>query len=220
MPTELHFPTDIDVTEFLSKEAHDLKSPFNRILGFTKLILRGMDGPISEQAKEDLSTAYHNSLQALLFMSSLIEMARLSRGEKKPRLVESQVDLLIKQVIVDWKRTYPKEKLPEIKSSAPSISIPVDEALFRQCLSYWISYVLEFTPEEPQVEIQVEDQPDACRFTVRSQGKKLLPPPLCDLTLYGYIAHRILELHQGVLVSALEDDNGAVVQFQLPKGDR
>ena len=51
----LQIPNEIDLAAFISKEAHDIKSPFNRALGFLKLVLEGFDGPISEQAKNDLT---------------------------------------------------------------------------------------------------------------------------------------------------------------------
>ncbi len=217
MPTTLHLPTDIDLSAFISKEAHDLKSPFNRVLGFTKLVLKGMDGPISDQAKEDLNTAYQNSLYAFIFMSGLVEMARLSRAERKLTLVSCPVEAVLRQVVLDWKKQCPKEKPVEVAFKAPECSIKADEAMIRQELLNWISYVVEFAQESTQVDIEVQEQADECLFTVRSTGKKLQPPPECDLTLYGYIAMQLLELHHGKLVCAEEDEQGARVQFALPK---
>jgi signal transduction histidine kinase len=77
MSKELHVPSEIDLAAFVSKEAHDLKSPFNRALGFLKLVLKGMDGPISDQAKEDLTIAYLNIQYTLAMISALVDMARL-----------------------------------------------------------------------------------------------------------------------------------------------
>ncbi|MBN2148774.1 MAG: HAMP domain-containing histidine kinase [Anaerolineales bacterium] len=203
--------------EFVSKEAHDLKSPFNRALGFVKLVLKGMDGPISDQAREDLTVAYQNGMYALFMMSGLVEMARLVRGERVLSLAECRVDHLLGQMIADWKRQSTREKAAKVTFSAPACTVTADDALIRQCLSNWVSYVAEFTGEEAQIDIQAIEQPETCLFTIRSNGKKLQPPSECDLTIYGYIAQSILDLHGGKLLRAEEDEQGALIQLALPK---
>jgi signal transduction histidine kinase len=218
MPSNLEIPNEVDLAEFISKEAHDLKSPFNRVLGFLKLVLKGMDGPIPDQAREDLTTVYQNSLYSLALMSGLVEMARVSRGERKPSVTGCQTDLLVQQVIVEWKRQLSKEFPLEVTSSAPTALVQADEFLLRQCLSNWMSYVLEFIQIEGKIEIQVEEGQHDCQFQVRSTGKKCPRPAECDLTLYGYLAQRLLALNQGYLQQLTEDEEGALVRFSLPKG--
>mgnify|MGYP001054377348 CR=1 FL=1 len=240
MPANLEIPTDIDLLEFISRQSHDLKSPFNRVMGFIKLVLKGMDGPISEQASADLTTAYQNSLYAFVLMSGLIEMARLERGERLPTPAPCQVDLLAQQVCVDWKRGYPKETPVAVSCTAASVTLNVDEGLLRQCLANWMSYVAEFvqgteirsqeTGDRDQesgireqgsgvsrVEVWVEDGGHSCQFEVRSVGKPRPHPPECDLTIYGYVAQRLLGLNGGFLQQLVQDEQGALVRFSLPK---
>ena len=40
--SQIEFPTKVDLEEKISVWAHDLRSPFNHILGFTKMVLKGM----------------------------------------------------------------------------------------------------------------------------------------------------------------------------------
>lgn len=218
MSSNLEIPHEIDLEGFISKEAHDLKSPFNRVLGFLKLVLKGLDGPIPDQAREDLTTAYQNSLYSLALMSGLVEMARLSRGERKPTLTACQTDLLVQQVVVEWKRQLAKEFPVEVTSSAPAVLVQADEFLLRQCLSNWMSYVLEFLQGDGKVGVQVEEGEHDCQFIIRSTGKRNPRPPECDLTMYGYLAQRLVALNQGILRELVEDEQGARVRFSLPKG--
>ena len=217
MPTELHLPTEVDLVAFISKEAHDLKSPFNRVLGFMKLVLKGMDGPITDQAKEDLTTAYQNSLYAMLLMSSLVETARLSQGERSLTLAACPVEGLLRQALADWKKLGSKDRQPEVTVSAPEALVQADEMFMRQALANSISYVAEFVQESLAISLQVVEEADSCLFTIRSSGKKVIPPPECDLTMYGYIVSQILAQHQAVLRRVEEDEQGAVIEFSLPK---
>ena len=213
----LEIPVEIDLTAFISKEAHDLKSPFNRAQGFIKLVMKGMDGAIPDMAREDLATAYQNNLYALVLVSGLVEAARLSRKERAVSPVECQLEGLIQQAVSVWKKQCPRTKPAEVifKTSVPTII--ADETLFSQCLYYWIAYTAEFAPEESTVEILVTGQLESDLFTIRSTGKRQQPPPECNLTLYGFIARQLLDLHQGKLTCAAEDDHGATIQFIIPK---
>ena len=217
MPTNLHIPTEIDLADFISKEAHDLKAPFNRSLGFIKLVINGMDGPLPDPAREDLVIAFQNSQHALAMMNGLVETARFSRGKKSLVLAGHQVEPLLKGAVAGWRKQSPKEKSVEVTFFAPSTVLLVDEGLIRQGFTCWIAYVAEFVQESAVVDIQVEDQPESCLFTLRSTGKKIQPPPECDLSLYGYVGLQILSLHGGALLRAEEDEQGALVQFTLPK---
>jgi signal transduction histidine kinase len=213
----LQIPAEIDLAAFISKEAHDLKSPFNRAQGFIKLVMKGMDGPIPDLAREDLATAYQNNLYAFVLVSGLVEAARLSRKERTFNPMECQIEGLIRQAVSIWKKQCPRNKPAEIIFSTSVPQVTADEALLSQCLYYWIAYVAEFTPEEGTVEILVASQPRGDLFTIRSTGKRQQPPPECDLTLYGFIARQLLDLHQGVLSCAEEGEHGATIQFIIPK---
>jgi signal transduction histidine kinase len=214
----LQIPAELDLAAFISKEAHDLKSPFNRAQGFIKLVLKGMDGAIPDLAREDLATAYQNNLYAFVLVSGLVEAARLGRKERIINPVDCQLEGLIRQSVLIWKKQCPRIKPAEIIFSTSVPLVTVDEALFSQCLYYWIAYVVEFAPEACTIEILVASQPEGdLLFTIRSSGERQQPPPECDLTLYGFIARQILDLHKGKLTCAEEGDHGATIQFILPR---
>ena len=216
MTRQLQIPEEIDLTAFISKEAHDLKSPFNRALGFLKLVLKGMDGPISEQAREDLNVVYLNAQYTLTMIGALVDMSRLMRSEREPAFAPAPVDYLIQQAVTEWKRKYHKENPVEVTFTAPEVQVEVDEILFRQGLLYWMRYINEFAQGETRLEIAVDDRFPQVIFTLQSSGAKHSAPPECDLTLYGFTARQITELHRGEILALEETDDGARVQFSIP----
>jgi K+-sensing histidine kinase KdpD len=217
MTNTITIPTEIDLAEFISRESHDLKSPFNRILGFLKLVIKGLDGPIPDQAKEDLTTVYQNSQAALVFMSSLVEMARLSRDERELNPVEQPLGFLVQQVVNEWKRQAPSEEPVEFNLSVPDTSIRADEILLRQGLYHWISYVFFHTQGNTAIDIQVKEKPESLTFSLTSRGTAFQEPAECDRTLHGYIANKVLEIHQGELLALEANKLGLQVEFCLPK---
>ena len=212
-------PTELNLVDFIAGAAHDLKSPFSRSLGFLKLVLKGMDGPLSDQAREDLTISYQNNQYALLLMSSLIEAARLG---SPLYLADCSLEQLSAQAAADWKKHYPKQKNAAVVVVAQDIQVRVDEILMRRCLVYWLNYLLEFVPETagppPEVNLQIEalQAGPNCELTLRSHAVQTQTPPNHEQTLYGYIARRIVELHGGVLLRSEVGAQEALIQFTIP----
>jgi len=46
-------------TQFLANMSHELRTPLNSIIGFSRVILKGIDGPITPQQEEDLKAIYN-----------------------------------------------------------------------------------------------------------------------------------------------------------------
>ncbi|MCA9980444.1 MAG: GAF domain-containing protein, partial [Anaerolineales bacterium] len=79
-------------TQFLANMSHELRTPLNSIIGFSRLILKGIDGPITEMQEEDL-TSIHNSGQHLLnLINDVLDLAKIDAG--KMALVFDEVDLV------------------------------------------------------------------------------------------------------------------------------
>jgi len=65
----------------MSVMGHDLKTPINAITGFSKVILKGIDGPITEFQQQDL-TSIHDAGQKLLTMiDELFRTAKTDAGK-------------------------------------------------------------------------------------------------------------------------------------------
>lgn len=62
----------IDWTDY-SEAAHALRGPLNGLIGFSRLILKGIDGPITEAQGEALQTIYDLSRQMLAIFNLLLD---------------------------------------------------------------------------------------------------------------------------------------------------
>lgn len=216
--TPFDIPDQFDIVEFISKEAHDLKSPFNRILGFTKMLLKGMSGPLTDMQKDDLTVIYENSAQAMSAMSNLVDMSRLSRGEKAFSAVEASLGNLLAQTVAYWKQNKAVKEV-ELVTNIPEteMKIRADESLLKQCLLNWIQYVVEYTQSPAQVTLRLESRASDALITIQSQGKRNIAAAEMLLTMSAYIGQAILKLHEGRILLAEGDDEGAVIQVSLPR---
>ncbi|HET7089294.1 MAG TPA: GAF domain-containing protein [Anaerolineae bacterium] len=78
-------------TQFLANMSHELRTPLNSIIGFSRVILRGIDGPLTEMQQADL-TAIHNSGQHLLgLINDVLDLSKIEAG--KMELASEDIDL-------------------------------------------------------------------------------------------------------------------------------
>ncbi len=215
--TAFEIPAQLDIVEFISKEAHDLKSPFNRILGFTKMLMKGMSGPLTDMQKDDLKIVFENSNQAMAAMSNLVDMARLSRGEKAFAPAENNLNNLLPQVVNAWNQKAIKDVELILVMIEGEAKIQADEALLRQCFINWLLYVNEYTLPPSQITLTLEPRAQEAIVTIESRGKKNIAAAEMLMTMTAYIGQAILKLHGGQLLLAEADENeGAIVQLSLP----
>ncbi len=214
---KLDFPEHIDMGEFISKEAHDLRSPFNRILGFTKMILKGMDGPLTDMQREDLDTVFANSNHALMLVNNLIDMARLGRGEKPLAPKDSEAQALVNQAVANWQKAGSEKTVTfEIKVSPPELGLPADESLLRQAIEEFVYYLVEYSESPVTISIQAEARGGRVEFSLTGQGAKNRAASACDMTMWAYVGRKIVELHGGELLESQGDENSASIRFAVP----
>lgn len=215
---KFEFPEQLDLAEFISVEAHDLKSPFNRILGFTKMLMKGMSGPITDMQKDDLTTVYQNGSQAMTMMSNLVDMARLSRGEKSFAPTACEANRLVNQVVAYWKQNKADKQVEfEVVTFADEIKMNADEPLLRQGILNLALYLAEYTQLPAQITLQIEEDPGGLLFSLKSLGKKNPIPVAIDLTMTAFIGQAIVKMHGGSFRSTEGDDESGLIQFVLPK---
>jgi signal transduction histidine kinase len=69
--------TSHPLVDFLIAFNHDLRSPLNSIIGFSRVILKGIDGPINDMQAEDLQSIYDSGQRLLGMLSEIVDMARI-----------------------------------------------------------------------------------------------------------------------------------------------
>jgi len=69
--------TDRLRSQFLANMSHDLRSPLNSILGFSSLLLRGVDGQLDDDQREMIETIANAGKDLLQQIDAILDMARI-----------------------------------------------------------------------------------------------------------------------------------------------
>jgi K+-sensing histidine kinase KdpD len=216
---KIDLPTQIDLEQFISSQAYDLRSPFNLITGLSKMLLNTAgDAPLTDLQKEDLETVYRSGMRALTMMNGLIDIARINRHEKESNPKETDIEQMIAQGLALWKKFNPGADVQLDYQVPGSIrTIHTDEQIGRQIVSSFIAFVALYCEARAAITISVAEEPGWILFSFTSTGLKARPPSELDREMLAYVNRALIEMQNGEIRQAQETDDGAIVRFALPK---
>jgi len=204
-----------DLDSFLSWASHDLKTPLNSVIGFTKVVLKGIDGPVNETQETDLSTAYTMGQRTLALISYLVEIARLNIGHTKLSLEDANMEDLINETTARWKTQNPSKPLTvETKFDNPIFN--VDKPQMRLLISHLLSFA-SVRVTEGTVSLSASDSDGMLKIHVQSSGKKGLDKAEMDSSMLQFITTSLVKLHGGQMDDPQETDDGLLLKLSIPK---
>jgi signal transduction histidine kinase/CheY-like chemotaxis protein len=148
-------------SQFLANMSHELRTPLNSIIGFSRVILKGIDGPINEIQQQDLSAIYNSGQHLLNLINNILDISKIEAG--KMDLSISDVDLNeIVKAVMSTATGLVKDKPVQLKQVVPPDMPPIkaDATRIRQVLLNLISNAAKFT-EEGQIIIEVTRSRDS-----------------------------------------------------------
>lgn len=135
-------------SEFLANMSHELRTPLNSIIGFSRVILKGIDGPLTEMQEQDLTTIYNSGQHLLNLINDILDQAKIAANK-----MELQTDYFDIKAVVEGVRSIGiglvKEKPIDIRVNMASGLPQVygDEFRTRQVLLNLVSNATKFTRE-------------------------------------------------------------------------
>ncbi|GAI67475.1 unnamed protein product, partial [marine sediment metagenome] len=108
-------------SQFLANMSHELRTPLNSIIGYTKLMLDGLEGDINEEQKQDLQTVYNNSKHLLELINGLLDLSRIEAGKTVLSYGTFPISDLLSEVIPGMEQLAREKGLALTYSVAPDI---------------------------------------------------------------------------------------------------
>lgn len=205
----------VDLDNFLSWASHDLKSPLNTIIGFTRVVIKGIDGPVNEAQSADLTTAFTSSQKMLFLVNNLVDMARLNIGHIALKRAEANMASLLKEAGDKWQTANPAKKLTmNINLSQPTFA--ADNIYMRNVISSLLSYAA-IRVTEGSVLLDARDDENGLRVTVQSAGEKSRDKFELDSAMFDFVCASLIKLHGGKMEEPQETADGLLLAFSLPR---
>jgi GAF domain-containing protein/CheY-like chemotaxis protein len=145
-------------SQFLANMSHELRTPLNSIIGFSRVIMKGIDGPVSDLQKQDLSAIYNAGQHLLNMINDILDISKIEAGKMEFAFEDIYLPDLI-QSMMSTARGLVKDKDIELITKVPE-DLPLvyaDPTRVRQVLLNLLSNAAKFT-EEGSITVTAQTQ--------------------------------------------------------------
>ena len=132
---------------FLANMSHELRTPLNSILGFTDVMLEGLDGDLTDYMDNDLRLIQKNGQHLLHLINDVLDMAKIESGRMNLHLERFKLHELLTEV-TSITSTLASEKNTALfisEDSDQSIEVYADNTRIRQVMINIVNNAIKFT---------------------------------------------------------------------------
>lgn len=226
-------------SQFLANMSHELRTPLNSIIGFSRVILKGIDGPINEQQNQDLLAIYNSGQHLLMLINDILDLSKIEAGKMELALEEVSLADTITSVMTTSIGLVKDKPIHLEKDIAPNLpTVRADAMRIRQVLLNLVSNASKFT-EEGAITISAQEQLNSSGVrevivSVKDTGPGIAPEDQGKLfqafsqvdssatrksggTGLGLsICHRLVEMHGGRIGVHSTVGQGSTFYFTIP----
>ena len=134
-------------SSFLANMSHELRTPLNSILGFTDVMLEGLDGQLTDYMDNDLRLIQKNGQHLLHLINDVLDMAKIESGKMNLNPEKFKVHHVLDEV-VSITSTLASEKNLALfidEDSDQDIEIFADNTRLRQVMINLVNNSIKFT---------------------------------------------------------------------------
>ena len=219
---------------FFSIISHDLRSPFDSILGFTEVLKNDLEELTKEELKLYLDSLYHSSRHIYSLLNNLLQYSRFQLGkiefEQKTlnlkKIIENNLEMLGGSVL--------KKEIKMINQLKDDILVFADEDMVNSILLNLITNAIKFSNRGGEISISADCQNGYANISIKDTGigmdeltlKKIFKldakkstPGTENETGTGLgllIVKEFIEKHGGRIKVASQPSKGSTFSFTLP----
>ncbi len=175
-------------SQFLANMSHELRTPLNSIIGFSRVILKGIDGPVTNTQEQDLTAIYNSGQHLLSLINDILDLSKIEAGKMELAFSEVNLTDLITSVMSTATGLVKDKSIKLIKQIPQDLPVvQADPMRVRQVLLNLISNAAKFTEQGSIiVAASVQAAPDGAQemiVTVKDSGPGISPEDQSKLFL-------------------------------------
>ncbi|NPD43996.1 tetratricopeptide repeat-containing sensor histidine kinase [Lentimicrobium sp. S6] len=156
--------------KFFSIIAHDLRSPFTTILGFSNILLESHEEFDKESLETFLGKIKKGSETALILLENLFSWARSNAGGIKFSPKSLELEPLVNRVCRLYDSGANSKLITLICEVPPESKVYADEEMLRTIIRNLISNAIKFTQEGGEIKISVKVEEAYTKLHVTDNG--------------------------------------------------
>ena len=223
-------------TEFLARMSHELRTPLNSIIGFSDILLEGLDGPLTERMEEDVTVIRDSGRHLRELIGDILDLAKIEAGMMSLSYQEVELSAICDEAIATTLGLAMQKQL-ELSAIVPDDLpiVKIDRTRIKQVLINLIGNAIKFT-HKGQVTLEVAPTAKGLlRFTVADTGIGISEEDMAMVfeefrqvdggltrdsggTGLGVpISRHLVELHNGTMGVESVLGEGSTFWFEIPQ---
>ncbi len=220
--------------KFFSFVAHNLKNPFNTIMGFAELMQRSTETRETEKSRQYAGLIYDLSSQVQKVLSNLLDWSRLQRRSFEVRPETVELTSLVKDVLEMNNKEAARKDINLSINDHGNVFVTADRAMVTTVLQNLVSNAINFTPAAGQITIDCHEKGQQGEVSVTDTGTGISKENLDRLFHFDFsqakigssdssgaglgliICHEMLVKNGGNIYAKSEHGKGSRFTFTLP----
>ncbi len=169
-------------SEFLANMSHELRTPLNSIIGFSRVILKGIDGPLTDMQKTDLTAIYDSGQHLLSLINDILDISKIEAGKMEFNFEDVDLHKTVKSVMSSASALVKSKPDIDLRSNLPEDlpQVIADERRVRQVILNLLSNAAKFT-EEGYIEVAATYDNYQVILSVEDTGIGIPPEKIADV---------------------------------------
>lgn len=220
--------------KFFSIIAHDLRNPFNALLGLSSLLITSCEEKNYDQVEEFSQLINESSQSAYELLVNLLDWSRVQLG-KFPNNPESiSIEQITSNIVLLLKSSANSKKITIQQTIQPSINIVADKNMISTVIRNLLSNAIKYSHRESTISVSASIVKNNLKFSITDSGVGIKKEDIAKLfridlshstpgtekeigTGLGLILCKdFIEQHNGKIWVESETGKGSTFYFSLP----
>ncbi|KPK15167.1 MAG: hypothetical protein AMJ62_10275 [Myxococcales bacterium SG8_38] len=123
-----------DDVDYLMALRHEFRTPLNAVLGFSDVLLSGIDGRVNASQREDLEIIRASGIRLRILLDSALDLSQLADGELRLETEGVDVCEIVRRAAVEVGQLWSNKRFAHCTLPGQSCMANVDEARLRRSI--------------------------------------------------------------------------------------
>ncbi len=126
--------------------SHEFRTPLNAILGYTHMLLAGVNGGLNPQQMRSLGRVNSNSKHLLAIINEILDITKIEAGRMPVHAIDFKLAALVGEVMSELEPILARSDLEVVTDFAPDVpALHSDRQKIKQIVLNLLSNALKFT---------------------------------------------------------------------------